>query len=107
MRKFVLTMWVILFGFCMVKAEGWENLQNAISVAQKEYEEADKILKSRDEKAYYIFVNDRWSEAFNGAEKTLRIMYPEDYFKYIKARSRLDELLYLNFIANINKGVIA
>lgn len=107
MKKFVLTIWVILFGFCTVKANGWENLQNAIIVAQKEYEAADKILKSRDEKAYYIFVNDRWSEAFSGAEKILRTMYPEDYFKYIKARSKLDELLYLNFIANINKGVNA
>lgn len=96
-----------LFAFGLMtskaKADDLELLNQAIIVAEKRFAEAEQALKTANSELYNHFVFRRWSEEFQNAEKILRTQYSKEYYEYIEAKMKLDDLLEIKNMVNFNK----
>ena len=86
-----------------VKADNWELLNQAIVIAEKRFSEAEQALKTTNSELYNHFVFRKWSEEAQSAEKILRTQYTKEYYEYIEAKAKLEELLEIKNMASFNQ----
>lgn len=70
--------------------------QRILAVAEKELSEKDTTL-------FYTYKTLPFSVEGHQAELKLREKYPAEYSKYIDAKVKLDDLLYLQFVIMANQ----
>lgn len=85
-----------------VKADRWEELKRAITAAELRLSQAKTKLYLANKTAYRIFIDQSWTARFQRAEKFLRENHPNEYWEYIAAKGKLDELMELLFTATMN-----
>lgn len=100
---------ILLFFATSVRTKAMNSeidLNRTIMIVKRELETAENILIKKDKVLFEIYKNNPFSESGHMAELELRRRYPEEYSRYIEAKSYLDDLYYSRFliIANNFKG---
>lgn len=85
------------------KAMNNSDLNTQIYHAQRILAVAEKELSEKDMETFSIYKTNPFSIEGHMAELKLREKYPAEYSKYIDAKSKLDDLLYLQFVIMANQ----
>ena len=103
--KIVCLLIVVLFGTVFsVNAEPPEELIDRIVVAQKRFEQARNVLRSKNPKMFYDFDTNKWTNECYAAEEAFRKYYHSEYREYITAKMELDDLFYTFYVAKVNRS---
>ena len=77
-------------------------INKRIVSAQQALRIAENELSIKNMSLFLIYKNNPFSENGNQAELELREKYPEEYRRYIEAKTKLDDLKYMQFMIFAN-----
>lgn len=80
-------------------------INEQIICAQKKLETAEAELSTKNLELFLTYKHSLYPEITFRAETKLRERYPKEYWEYIKARTSLDDLRYMQFLMLANGAI--
>lgn len=93
---------IVMLFICSVSAMDTPLINQRIVSAQQELRIAENELSIKNTALFLIYKNNPFSENGHQAELELREKYPEEYRRYIEAKTKLDDLKYMQFMVFAN-----
>jgi uncharacterized protein YxeA len=99
---FAVVIIIVMLFIGSVKAMDTPLINQRIVAAQKEVVMIENEFMEKDMSLFMIYKQNPFSEEGHQAELELREKYPDVYHRYIEAKTKLDDLKYMQFMIFAN-----
>lgn len=95
---------IITLFFSNISAMKPLSIDEQVINAQQKLETAENELFTKNARLFLAYKHNQCSDIGGQAETKLREKYPKEYWEYIEARAKLDDLRYIQFLTLVNGG---